>query len=73
MADGRFTQTSTIREVLDGHPEGRRLLYEFGYDVGVGFVDVLSQHQSLLTALRAGRLRDLDALLQQLNGSPATT
>ncbi|HYZ02752.1 MAG TPA: hypothetical protein VFA92_14745 [Candidatus Binatia bacterium] len=73
MADGRFTPTSTVREVLDGHPEGRQLLYEFGYDVGVGFVDVLSQHQSLLTALRAGRLRDLDGLLQRLNGSPATT
>ncbi|MBO0706567.1 MAG: hypothetical protein J2P39_14675 [Candidatus Dormibacteraeota bacterium] len=73
MADGRFTPTSTIREVLDGHAEGRRLLYEHGYDVGVGFVDFLSQHQSLLTALRAGRLRDLDGLLQRLNGSPART
>lgn len=68
-----FTPTSTIRGVLDGHPEGRQLLFEYGYDVGAGFVDVLSQHQSLLTAARAGRLRDLDQLLQRLNGSPAAT
>jgi hypothetical protein len=65
-----FTANSTIRQVLKEHPEGRRLLYEHGYDVGEGFVDVLSQYQSLLTAARAGRLRDLDGLLEKLNRAP---
>ena len=38
-----------------------------GYDVGVGFVDVLSQYQTLETAARAERLRDLGGLLRELN------
>ena len=45
---------------------GRQLLFEHGYDVGEGFVDVLSQYQSLEEAHRAGRLRDLPALLEAL-------
>jgi hypothetical protein len=67
-----FDPHSTIRDVLTAHPEGRKLLYEHGYDVGQGFVDVLSQYQSLLTAARAGRLRDLDGLLEKLNQVPTT-
>jgi hypothetical protein len=61
------TPQSTVRQVLEEHPDGRRLLWEHGYDVGEGFVDVLSQHQSLLEAARNGRLRDLDGLLDTLN------
>ncbi len=67
MSDSRFTPESTIREVLEGSADGRRLLYEHGYDVGNGFVDLLSQHQSLRDAMRAGRLRNLNALLEALN------
>ena len=65
---GEFTRESSIRQVLE-HPEGRRLLWEHGYDVGEGFVDVLSQHQRLLDAVRSGRLRDVDGLLAALNRS----
>jgi hypothetical protein len=62
-----FGPQSTIRDVLALGGAGRRLLYSYGYDVGEGFVDVLSQHQSLETAGRAGRLRELDRLLADLN------
>lgn len=63
-----FTPRSSVREVLDrlGEP-GRHLLYQHGFDVGDGFVDVLSQYQRLEDAHRAGRLRDLPALLERLN------
>ena len=64
---GEFSPQSTVRQVLEEHPYGRQLLWEYGYDVGEGFVDVLSQHQSLLDAARNGRLRDLDGLLDALN------
>ena len=66
---GDFTVDSTIREVVVGIEQGRRLLYEHGYDVGNGFVDVLSQYQSLRDAARSGRLRDLTGLLEALNHS----
>jgi hypothetical protein len=69
MEVAEFSAESTIRDVLWGHPDGRKLLYEHGYDVGEGFVDVLSQYQSLLEAARAERLRDLDTLLESLNRS----
>ena len=46
---------------------GRELLRKHGYDVGEGFVDVLSQYQSLIHAARADRLRDIGGLLQELN------
>lgn len=69
MGDAKFTPDSTIREVLERSEAGRQLLYEHGYDVGNGFVDVLSQHQSLRDAARAGRLRNMDALLEALNQS----
>lgn len=63
-----FGPHSTIREVLDGLGErGRAVLFEHGYDVGEGFVDTLSQHQSLLEAYRGERLRDLPGLLETLN------
>ncbi len=47
---------------------GRQALRRHGYDVGEGFVDVLSQYQSLEHAARSDRLRDLDGLLTELNG-----
>ena len=47
---------------------GHALLYRHGYEVGEGFVDNLSQYQSLAGAERAGRLRDLEGLLRELNG-----
>ncbi len=64
-----FGLDSSIRDVLDRHPTGREILWAHGYDVGEGFVDVLSQYQSLRDAHRAGRLRDLPALLDALNGT----
>lgn len=67
MGESRFTLDSTIREVLERGEAGRQLLYEHGYDVGNGFVDLLSQYQSLRDAARAGRLRDVGALLEALN------
>jgi hypothetical protein len=55
-----------IAELGDG---GRELLKKHGYDVGEGFVDVLSQYQTLEHAARTERLRDLDRLLVELNAS----
>jgi hypothetical protein len=46
---------------------GRELLLRHGYDTGDGFVDVLSQYQTLQDAARAERLRNLDGLLAELN------
>jgi len=64
----RFTPQSRIRDVLVAEPErGREVLFRHGYDVGEGFVDVLSQYQMLEMAHRTGRLRDLDGLLEALN------
>ena len=62
-----FTLASTIRQVLEQREEGSRLLHHHGYDVGVGFVDALSQYQSLRDAARSGRLRDVEVLLRTLN------
>lgn len=63
----RFGPESTIRQILNEHPQGRKLLFEHGFDVGQGFQDVLSQYQTLLTAARGGRLRDVDKLVEELN------
>jgi hypothetical protein len=67
VADSKFTLDSTIRDVLEKSKAGRQLLYEHGFDVGNGFVDLLSQYQSLRDAARAGRLRNVEALLETLN------
>lgn len=67
VAEAEFSASSTVREVLSKHARGQELLFEHGYDVGEGFVDILSQHQSLLEAARAGRLRALGGLLEALN------
>ena len=68
--NGAFGPQSKVVEVVTklGEP-GRRLLWNHGYDIGEGFVDVLSQYQTLETAARQDRLRDLDGLLQELNAA----
>jgi hypothetical protein len=67
MAD--FGPESTVREVLERGPEGREALFAHGYDVGEGFIDILSQHQTLRDAARGGRLRDVEGLMRELNES----
>ncbi len=64
-----YSPQSKVRDVVDRLGErGREALLRHGYDVGEGFVDVLSQYQTLETAARSERLRDLDGLLRELNG-----
>jgi hypothetical protein len=58
---------SRIRDVLAAAPEGRDLLFRHGYNLGEGFIDGLSQYQTLEDASREGRLRDLDGLLAKVN------
>jgi hypothetical protein len=63
-----FGPETKIREVVATlGDKGRELLKKYGYDVGEGFVDVLSQYQTLEHAARTERLRNLDGLLQELN------
>ncbi len=70
MPECAFTPQSKIRGVLDTLGDrGRELLLKHGYDIGEGFVDVLSQYQTLQHAAETERLRDLDGLLSELNSS----
>jgi len=63
-----FGRQNKVREVLATLGErGREALRRHGYDVGDGFVDVLSQYQTLEHAARTERLRDLEGLLGELN------
>ncbi len=63
-----FTRESRVRDVLArDEKKGRELLFRHGFDLGEGFVDVLSQYQTLEMAHRTGRLRDIDELLAALN------
>lgn len=62
-----FSVHSRIHEVVGAREDGRDLLYQHGYDIGAGFVDLLSQQQSIEDAARGGRLRDLAGLLAELN------
>jgi hypothetical protein len=65
-----FGPPSKVREVVETLGDrGRELLLKHGYDVGEGFVDVLSQYQTLEHAARTERLRDLDGLLRELNSA----
>ena len=65
-----FGPESKVREVVATLGDrGRELLLKHGYDVGEGFVDVLSQYQTLEHAARTERLRDLDGLLEELNSA----
>jgi hypothetical protein len=67
-----FGPQSKVREVVATLGDrGRELLLKHGYDVGEGFVDVLSQYQTLEHAARTERLRDLDGLLKDLNSAPS--
>jgi hypothetical protein len=65
-----FGPQTKVREVVAALGEkGTELLKKHGYDLGEGFVDVLSQYQTLEHAARTERLRDLDGLLQELNSA----
>jgi hypothetical protein len=65
-----FGPESKVRDVLARLGErGREALRRHGYDVGEGFVDVLSQYQTLEHAARTERLRDLKSLVTELNTS----
>jgi hypothetical protein len=65
-----FSPKSKVRDVVEKLGDrGRQLLREQGYDVGDGFVDVLSQYQTLEHAEQTERLRDLAGLLAKLNSS----
>ena len=65
-----FGPDSKVRDVLGRlGDKGRELLLRDGYDVGVGFVDVLSQYQTLEHAARTERLRDLGTLVAELNSA----
>ena len=65
-----FGPHSKIRDVLAKLGDrGRELLRKHGYDVGEGFVDVLSQYQTLEHAWRTERLRDLQTLVTELNSA----
>ena len=65
-----FSPQSRVRDVLNRLGDrGRQLLLEHGYDVGEGFVDVLSQYQTLDHAAQTERLRDLAGLLADLNSA----
>ena len=65
-----FGPQSKVRKVVETLGErGRVLLFKHGYDVGEGFVDVLSQYQTLEHAARTERLRNLGGLLEELNSA----
>jgi hypothetical protein len=65
-----FGPQTKIREVVATLGEtGGELLRKHGYEVGEGFVDVLSQYQTLEHAARTERLRDLEGLLKELNSA----
>ncbi|HWO46127.1 MAG TPA: hypothetical protein VNO87_11200 [Methylomirabilota bacterium] len=70
MPDAAVTAQSKIRDVLNRlGDKGREALLKHGYDVGEGFVDVLSQYQTLQHAAETERLRDLDGLLAFVNSN----
>ena len=70
MPDLKFRPETKVRDVVERLGDrGRQLLRRHGYEVGEGFVDVLSQYQTLEHAARTERLRDLDGLLQELNAA----
>ena len=65
-----FGPASKVVDVINRLGDrGRDLLRRHGYDVGEGFVDVLSQYQSLERAYETERLRELPGLLAELNSA----
>lgn len=74
MPEGFGPQTKVREVVARLGDRGLQLLRAHGYEVGEGFVDVLSQYQTLEHAARADRLRDLGGLVTELNapaGAPS--
>jgi hypothetical protein len=70
VAEPRFGPQTKVREVVDALGDrGREVLLQHGYDLGEGFVDVLSQYQTLEHAARTELVRDLDGLLAELNAA----
>ena len=70
MPERRFGPETKVREVVEALGDrGREVLRRHGYDLGEGFVDLLSQYQTLEHAARTERVRDLDGLLEQLNAA----
>jgi len=70
VPDTQFGPDSKVREVVDRLGDrGREAFRKHGYDLGEGFVDVLSQYQTLEHAARTERVRDLEGLLRELNSS----
>ncbi len=66
----RFGPGSKVWDVVSRLGDrGRDLLRRHGYELGEGFVDVLSQYQTLEHAARQDRIRNLDGLLQELNSA----
>jgi len=69
-AAAALTPQTKIRDMVARLGDrGAELLKKHGYDLGEGFVDVLSQYQTLEHAARTERLRDLDGLLAELNAT----
>jgi hypothetical protein len=67
----QFGPNSKVQSVIATLGDrGLELLRKHGYEVGEGFVDILSQYQTLGHAWRTERLRDLDGLLAELNSEP---
>lgn len=64
-----FSPESRIVDVVHGHFKGRDVLFRYGLNLGEGFVDVLSQYETLHEAWRQGRLRDVEGLVRELNGA----
>ena len=70
MPDQQFGADSKVVEVVQRLGDrGRDALRRHGYETGEGFVDVLSQYQTLEHAARQDRIRDLGGLLKELNGA----
>lgn len=67
-----FSSESRILDVVRTHQTGRELLFRYGLSLGEGYVDVLSQYETLHEASREGRLRSLPELLRELNGAAAS-
>jgi hypothetical protein len=66
----RLSPESKVKDVVEQFGDrGREVLRQHGYELGEGFVDVLSQYQTLEHAARQERLRDLGGLLRELNGA----
>jgi len=69
MPDAFGPDTKVVEVVSRLGDRGRDLLRRHGYELGEGFVDVLSQYQTLEHAYRTERLRDIKGLLSELNST----